>query len=173
MKYRNDDDKCYGVAGMTLGLAIFDATDLYEGVDLDAADAGGTGVLFSPEFYFSGDPRIDAKQSWQCIYSHYRVSVALLIANTMCRKMLLDRGVISRRQRQELLQAASEQGSELCQLDADEVQPIFDQYYEHLVRVFGNPSIGSAVRRLTAELKRRRRFSRAEMAELLQELQLL
>ena len=28
MKYRNEEDKCYGVAGMAIGLSVFDADDL-------------------------------------------------------------------------------------------------------------------------------------------------
>lgn len=172
MKYRNEDDKCYGVAGMTLSLAIFDAIDLYEDINIDDAD-NSIGIRFAPEFYFNGDPHLNAKDSWQCTYLHYRVSVGLLIANTMCRKMLLDHGTVSSRLRQQLFDAANEQGSELCQLDPDEVQAIFDQYFEHLVRVFSNPDIGNVIKRLVSELKQRRRFSHAEMEELLQDLKLL
>ena len=170
MKYRNDDDKCYGAAGMALGLAIFDATELYQGLDLD--DDGGMGITFSPEFYFCGNPRYNAKDSWQLVYSHFRVSMGLAIANTMCRKMVLDHGSLTNRQRQQLLDAATAEGSAVCQLEPDEVQPIFDQYFSHLVRVFSNADVRRAATRLATELKRQRTFTRAQVAELLQSLNL-
>ena len=36
MKYRNEEDKCYGVAGMAIGLNVFDADDLMTEVNIDA-----------------------------------------------------------------------------------------------------------------------------------------
>ena len=35
MRYRDEIDKCYGVAGMSVALAILDAEDLLIGVTLD------------------------------------------------------------------------------------------------------------------------------------------
>ena len=37
MKYRDELDKSYGIAGMVLGLSVLDATDLFTAVTLDGA----------------------------------------------------------------------------------------------------------------------------------------
>ncbi|MBR1881779.1 MAG: hypothetical protein IJ808_01995 [Muribaculaceae bacterium] len=170
MKYRSEDDKCYGVAGMAVGLSIFDAEDLFTEVTLDAE--GLDCIRFAPDFYFAGNPRVEASRSWHHIYGHYQVQMGLAIANTLCRKMVLDRGVLDRKQRTELLNAAVADGQALCQLDRDEVEPLFDKSYSYLMRVFSNADIRHAISAFAAQLKQRRTLSRADVAELLQELNL-
>ena len=81
MKYRNEEDKCYGVAGMAIGLSVFDADDLMTEVNIDAD--GIDCVRFVPDFYFTGSPRIPASKSWHHIYAHYQVSMGLAIANAI------------------------------------------------------------------------------------------
>ena len=170
MKYRNEEDKCYGVAGMAIGLSIFDAEDLLSEVDIDAD--GTDCVRFAPDFYYTGSPRVPASKSWHHIYAHYQVSMGLAIANALCRKMVLDHGVLDRKRRDELLDAAVADGLNLCQLDRDEVEPMFDKSYSYLMRVFGNRDIQRVINDFAGELQQRRTLTRTEVAELLQELNL-
>lgn len=171
MKYRSEDDKCYGVAGMAIGLSIFDADDLFTSITLDSE--GLDCIEFTPEFYFCGNPRLSPKDAWQCLYSHYTISMGLVIANTMCRKMLLDHGTIDRKLRKSLFQAACDEGKEMCQLEKDEVEPVFDQYFSHLIKVFSNDSIKTAIHQLADELKEHRNFSRIELNDLLHDLSII
>ena len=170
MKYRNEEDKCYGVAGMAIGLNIFDADDLLTVVTLDADS--GEYLRFVPDYYFTGSPRVPASKSWHHIYTHSQVSMGLAIANAMCRKMVLDHGVLDRQRRDELLDAAVADGQALCQLDRDEVEPLFDKSYSYLMRVFGNHEIQGAITAFVKQLQQRRTLTRGEVAELLQELNL-
>ncbi|MBR1727796.1 MAG: hypothetical protein IJ724_14370 [Muribaculaceae bacterium] len=170
MKYRNEEDKCYGVAGMAIGLNIFDADDLLTEVTLDADS--GEYLRFVPDYYFTGSPRVPASKSWHHIYTHYQVSMGLAIANAMCSKMVLDHGVLDRQRRDELLDAAVADGQALCQLDRDEVEPLFDKSYSYLMRVFGNHEIQGAITAFVKQLQQRRTLTRGEVAELLQELNL-
>lgn len=170
MKYRSEKDKCYGVAGMAIGLSIFDAEDLLSEVNIDAD--GVDCVQFVPDFYYTGSPRVPASKSWHHIYAHYQVSMGLAIANVLCRKMVLDRGVLDRKRREELLDAAIADGLALCQLDRDEVEPMFDKSYSYLMRVFNNRDIQRVISDFAAQLRERRALTRAEVAELLQELNL-
>ena len=48
MKYRDELDKSYGIAGMALGLSVFDADDLFTAFTLDGD--GPDSILFTPEF---------------------------------------------------------------------------------------------------------------------------
>ena len=59
MKYRDELDKSYGIAGMALGLSVFDADDLFTAVTLDGD--GPDSILFTPEFYFAGNPRLSPR----------------------------------------------------------------------------------------------------------------
>lgn len=170
MKYRNEEDKCYGVAGMAIGLNIFDADDLLAEVTIDAD--GCDCVRFTPDFYFMGNPRYPASKSWHHIYSHYQVSMGLAIANAMCRKMVQDHGTLDRKRRNELLEAAIADGYALCQLDRDEVEPLFEKSYSYLMRVFGNRDIQHAISVFVQQLQQRRSLTRSEVSELLQELNL-
>jgi hypothetical protein len=171
MKYRSDDDKCYGVAGMAVGLSIFDATHLLNSVSVDAD--GLDCIDFTPEFYFAGNPRLNAKEAWQELFSHYQITIGLVIANTMCRKMILDHGVIDRKLRNSLFNALCDEGKDMCDLEKDEVQPIFDRYYSHLMRIFSDHEMCRAIERLAKELKQHRTFSRVEITDLLRQFSIM
>ena len=69
MKYRDELDKSYGVAGMALGLSVFDAADLFTAVTLDGEGPGC--IQFTPEFYFAGNPRLSPRGSWQYILGRW------------------------------------------------------------------------------------------------------
>ncbi len=170
MKYRNDDDKCYGVAGMTLGLSIFDAADLFTGVSVDDDEMG---IVFTPEFYFMGNPGWNAKESWQHMLSHFQISMGLVMANALCRKIVLDHGTVDRKLRNSLFNAIYADGKEGLQLDKDEVESLFDRYFSHLMRVFSNEDICKAMRHLAGELKAHRAFSRVEINDMLQDLSII
>lgn len=163
IKYRNDDDKAYGVAGMALGLAVFDVSALSRGLDLDAT--GFECLQFSPDFFFEGNPLISAKDSWKNTYSHFQVMMGLSIANAMCRKMLLDHGAIDHELRAILLEAACNEGKEACQLEKEEVEPLFDKYFTHLLGVFSNRAIAQAVREFASILRQERTIPRDDMEE--------
>ena len=70
MKYRDELDKSYGVAGMALGLSVLDASDLFTEVTLDGDDTGC--IQFTPEFFFAGNPRLSPRGAWKYILGHYR-----------------------------------------------------------------------------------------------------
>lgn len=170
MRYRDEQDKCYGVAGMAIGLSIFDAEELLSEVTIDAD--GVDCVRLVPDFYFTGSPRVPATKSWHHIYAHYQVSMGLAIANALCRKMVLDHGMLDRQRRDELLDAAVADGQAQCQLERDEVEPLFDKSYSYLMRVFGNRDIQRVIGEFAQQLQQRRSLTRSEVAELLQELEL-
>ena len=127
MRYRDELDKSYGVAGMALGLTVFEANDLFTAVTLDADGPGC--IQFTPEFFFAGNPRLSPRGAWKYILGHYRISVGLTVANALCRRMVLDNGKVDDRLRDQLFNAAFEDGRDYCQLERDEVEPIFDEAF--------------------------------------------
>lgn len=171
MKYRDELDKCYGVAGMALGLTVLDADDLLASVTLDGDETGS--IQFTPEFYFAGNPRLSPRGSWQYIVGHYRVSVGLAVANALCRRLVLDNERVDNQLRDELFNAACEDGRDYCQLERDEVEPIFDEAFESMSRLFGSPQVRKAMDAFADALQRRRTLSHIDVNDILQQMNLI
>lgn len=168
MKYRDETDKCYGIAGMSIALAIFEAEDLLSGVSLDGE--GLDCLTFVPNYY-SGSLSLSPSTVWQDVFQRYQVTLGMTIADTMCRKMLLDKGNVDRKLRKKLLEAACEEGKASCQLDSDEVERIFDKSFSYLLQAFKNNNVRSVIADIVATLRERRSMSGCDMHEMLRTLQ--
>lgn len=170
IKYRDELDKSYGVAGMALGLSVFEADNLYTAITLDGDQAS---IQFTPEFNFAGNPRLSPRGAWQYILGHYRISVGLAIANALCRRMVLDNERVDVQLRDQLFNAACEDGREYCQLERDEVEPIFDEAFESLSRLFANPRVRKAMDSFADALQQRRTLSHIDVTDILQQMDIL
>jgi len=171
MKYRDELDKSYGVAGMALGLSVFDASDLFTAVTLDAD--GPECIQFTPEFFFAGNPRLSPRGSWQYILGHFRITVGLAVANALCRRMVLDNDRVDDKLRDELFNAAYEDGRNYCQLERDEVEPIFDEAFSSMKRLFGDSRVRKAMDSFADALQQRRTLSHIDVSDIMQQLNLL
>ena len=171
MKYRDELDKSYGVAGMALGLSVFDADDLFTAVTLDGDGPGC--IQFTPEFNFAGNPRLSPRGAWQYILGHYRITVGLAVANALCRRMVLDNERVDDRLRDDLFNAAYEDGRDYCQLERDEVEPIFDEAFDQMVRLFANSQVRKAMVTFADALQQRRTLSHIDVSDILEQLNLM
>ena len=171
MKYRDELDKSYGVAGMALGLSVFDADDLFTGVTLDADGPGC--IQFTPEFFFAGNPRLSPRGAWQYIVGHYRITVGLAVANALCRRMVLDNDSVDDQLRDDLFNAAWEDGRDFCQLERDEVEPIFDEVFDSMKQLFSNSQVRKAMDTFADALQQRRTLSHIDVIDILQQLNLI
>ncbi len=168
MKYRDEEDKCYGVTGMAIGLTIFEADDLFNSITIDAE--GLDCISFTPEYYFTGNPAISARNAWKSVLEHYQLTSGLVIADAMCRRMFRDRGSMDKALRKSLYEAIAEEGKNSCQLEDDEVEQIFEKSYRYLMKLLSNYQVQDIVQDFAKELKRRRIMTQHEVAE---ELRLL
>ena len=171
MKYRDELDKSYGVAGMVLGLSVFDAADLFTSVTLDGEGPGC--IQFTPEFFFAGNPRLSPRGSWQYILGHYRITVGLAIANALCRRMVLDNERADQGLHDQLFDVACDDGRDYCQLERDEVQPIFDEAYSNMFRLFTDSRVRKAMDYFADALQQRRTLSHIDVTDILQQLDLM
>ena len=170
MKYRDELDKCYGVAGMALGLSVLDADDLFTSVTLDGDGPGC--IQFTPEFFFAGNPRLSPRGAWKYILGHYRISVGLAVANALCRRMVLDNERVDGRLRDQLFDIAFADGRDYCQLERDEVEPIFDEAFDNMMRLFADSRVRKAMDTFADTLKQRRTLSHIDVNDILQQLNL-
>ena len=171
MKYRDELDKSYGVAGMALGLSVFDAADLFTSITLDGDGPGA--IEFTPEFFFAGNPRLSPRGSWQYMLGHFRISVGLAVANALCRRMVLDNDKADQQLRDQLLNAACVDGRDYCQLERDEVQPIFDEAFENMSRLFADSRVRKAMDSFADALQQRRTLSHIDVVDIMQQLNLI
>ena len=171
MKYRDELDKSYGVAGMALGLAVLEANNLFTSVTLDAEGPGC--IQFTPEFFFAGNPRLSPRGAWKYILGHYRISVGLAVANALCRRMVLDNDKVDNKLRDELFNAAYEDGRDYCNLERDEVEPIFDEAFDNMMRLFSNSQVRKAMDTFADALQQRRTLSHIDVTDILQQMNLV
>lgn len=171
MKYRDELDRSYGAAGMALGLSVFDADNLFTAISLDADGPGC--IQFTPEFFFAGNPRLSPRGAWKYILGHYRISVGLAVANVLCRRMVLDNEKVDQQLRDQLFNAACDDGREYCQLERDEVEPIFDEAFDNMMRLFADSRVRKAMDTFSDALQRRRTLSHIDVADILQQMNLI
>ena len=115
MKYRDEIDKCYGVAGMSVALAVLDAEEMLAGVTLDGE--GLDCITMVPQYYAVGNLLLSPTSAWQDVFQRFQITLGMTIADAMCRKMLHDKGVVDKKLRKTLLDAACEEGRLSCQLE--------------------------------------------------------
>jgi hypothetical protein len=168
MKYRDEDDKCYGLTGMAIGLTIFEAEDLFSEISLDGE--GLDCITFTPAYYFPENPIIEPKDTWQHTLSRYQMTSALVIADAMCRTIFHDHKAIDRDLRGRLYEVISLEGKESCQLEDDEVQRLFDKTYRYLQKLLTNSQVQDVVKDFAGQLKKSRRMAQQDVAELLRVL---
>ena len=171
MKYSDEDDKCYGVTGMAFGLTIWNAEDAFTHISIDAD--GLDSITFTSDYYFSGNPAISAKESWQIVLEHYKVIMGILIANIMCRKVVREHVGIDNALRRKILDMLMEEGKSTCQLDEDEIEALFNKSFNYLMQLFSNNQIKRLSHDFAREIKARRIMSNHEVAESLRLLRML
>jgi len=171
MSYRDERDKCYGVASMAVGLEVYHAERLYGGITIDAE--GARCIHFTPEYYFEGNPRLSPSMVWKHLLSHFRASVVVAIAGAMGRQVVLEGKQPDQEMRDNLLEAAFDDGEAYCQLDRDEVQPIFEEVYNNLLWMFNEDHVHHAINVMADTLQKRRSLSRNEVSEMLQRLNIV
>lgn len=171
LRYRSEDDRCYGATGMTVAFVVMEGEDLLSAVDLDAA--ADALIEYADEYYFAGNPGLSAKSAWNTILKHFNYSMAAVVGNVMCRRYVLDKSSLDAETKQHLLNLMIEEGNDTCNLEEDETRRLFDKNYVYLTRVFTHQGVQSVCHDFADALKRRRRMSRYEILEQLRALRML
>lgn len=171
LQYIDENDKCYGITGMAIGMVIWDAENVLSSISVDApADEV---VEFTPDFYFSGNPGLSAKVAWNHIVQHFQVSMGMLIGNLLCRSYVLHKQQVDDATRNELLHYLDEEGKEVCSLESDEIERLFNKSYNYLYKVFNHTGVQSVAHDFARDLKAQRRMSRGVVIEHLRALRML
>ncbi|MBQ9077214.1 MAG: hypothetical protein IJY31_05160 [Muribaculaceae bacterium] len=170
-KYSSEDDKCYGIAGMAVGMVVWDCENMLSSVSLDVpADES---IEFAPEFYYAANQNLSAKVVWNKTLEHYQLYMGMLISNVVCRNMVLNRTFVGEKLKKQLYSCLEEEGKCSCSLETDEIKRLFDKNYEYVCRIFNHHGVQDIVRDFVLRLKQQRRLSRADVVEGLRALSML
>ena len=126
-----------------------------------------------PDFLMSDQLTCDAHDAWKKSVRHFHVAMGMVIADRVSRKMLHDHGTVDRKMHNQMLSAMTKEGKTLCCLEHEEVENVFEEYFQHMVKVFSNPTVRNATSQLASLLQERRTLSNTEVEELLTELSII
>lgn len=169
LAYRSEEDRCYGLAGMTIALASLDAIDKVVRVSVDEA---GPMVLFSNEFFWGSSQSASPKAQWQTLMQNYRITASLAMCNVLARCLVRERGADPTDMLSALYPAIESEGKRHCDLEDDEIQQIYESILHRARRIFGNVRLHPIVEELARIISRRRTLSGREIAEELHYLRL-
>lgn len=172
LKYRDDDDRCYGITGMAISMVVLDTDHLLSSISIDG-DTDDDHVYFSPQYYFAGDPKLSAKAAWSQLVENYQATVGMMLGNVMCRSYVYSHTPIDTDMRAALLGIVEEEGQNACSLDEDEIERIFNKIYGYMHKVFSHHGVQSVAMDFSRTLKQSRAMSRADILENLRALSML
>lgn len=166
LKYTDETDKCFGLAGMCIALFVWDAESLLRGVNVDAP--AEEGIEMQPDFYLELSPRLGAKAAWEQSLLRFRLTTAMMVGNLACRKISrFGHSALEPIIDCALREFLNEEGKILCQLDADEVSTIYGKTLMHSTRVFRHEGVTALAQDLAEEIAKHRVLSNSDVLELL------
>ena len=151
---------------------VYDGEEMLSAISLDGP-AGSQTMTLAPEFFFAGNPGISAKTAWRQILKNYNLGIAMVTANLLCRYLVNRHTGLPDDVREALHDLAVEEGTDACQLEADEIDAIFDKNINYLTRVFSHRGVHSVAHDFASALQQRRSLSRLDAIEMLQSLNML
>lgn len=170
LTYSNDDDRAYGLAGMTISLAALDALNAVASVSLDAS---GPMITFSHDFYFNGSPSISPKATWNNILNNFNLTAAMVVSNVMARSLVRLNNDIPRDIMNRIHDEIMAEGKESVDLEEDEIDTLYSKINTYMGRIFRNPRLHPAIHEYVRTLSRRRNLSGSEIADELHLLQII
>lgn len=166
LKYVDETDKSFGLAGMAISLIAWDAREWLEAIDLDAAP--DEAMRMSADFYFTTAPRVGAKAVWEQALTRFRLTAAMTVANVACREMAHHgHSQLPVKIDSALREVLTEEGANLCGLDNDEVSRIYGKALAYCGRLFSHPGVKRLAESCSNALRDKRSMSSAEIFEIL------
>lgn len=168
LRYADERDKVYGLAGMAITLVVLDGDDYLRAIDLDAAP--GEELAMSADFSFKGNPRMSAKIVWEQTLRDLRLIVSMTLGNIMCRRYILAHSRLRPGDTDSIRAALRYDAGEHCGLDTDEADRLFESCSQYVDRIFRHAEVVDVAHNFAGHLARRRSLSGYEAVEILASL---
>lgn len=169
LKYSNETDRAFGLAGMAISLVAWDAEDWLESINLDApADEG---MRLSDEYYLHLAPGVGAKAIWEQSVKRFQITVAMTVANVICRKFINQNCTsLSNSIETTLCSLLSDEAAETCALEPDEVNRIYRKSINYCTRLFSHPGVIGLTKSLVKKITDHRHLHADEILNTLSPL---
>lgn len=168
LRYADERDKTYGIAGMTITLVACQADDLLAEVRLDAEP--GETMLMTHDYGMRGNPRMSAKIIWAQTLNELRTTASMALGNIVCRRYVLAHRALTPADTDPIRDAVRSEALTHCSLENDEADALFDRCMSTVDRIFRHAVVHEAARGFADELTRRRTMSAREAVDLLASL---
>lgn len=172
LKYKDTDDKCYGLTGMAVAAVVLGAEDAIYSISLDGQSEGGIefveGYVLPPT-----NPSFSPRNVWEQAVEHFRLSSGMLLANLLCRHYLYRHDRMKDDECRLVHSIVSETGRESCSLDDDEIDAVFDKTLRYFDRIFSHSGVAGVAHTFADTLKRMRMMEADDIADALAPLRTL
>lgn len=166
LKYTDEVDKSFGLAGMAISLMAWDAEDMLQRIDLDSEDSDA--MLMSDDYYFCTAPRVNAKAVWEQTLKRFQITAAMTIGNLVCRELAhRNHRKISSTTDSALRKVLTAEGAALCNLEDDEVSQVYTKSLAYCNRLFGHPGVCQLAEQLAETIRTNRAIEATQVWTLL------
>lgn len=150
LAYSSKEDRLNGIAGMVMGLVVFDGERFINRVDTTLTDLDV--VVLNPDFFIADNPAISAKTVWNVHAHRFRMSAAMVLGNVLARTVCGTRRPIDPDTLAALLQLLAGESAETLGLSPEENRELCLQTYNELRRAYSHPTVASLLRRIATEI---------------------
>ena len=168
LRYADEEDRSFGLAGMTIALVLWDGEPFLASLSIDKPV--GESMEFTPAFGFCGNPRFSASLAWREMLKQFELSAAMIMGNAMCRAYIGSSQPLSSEAASALRSVISEEARDLCSLEDDEIDIVFNKTRRYLDRAFSHAGVSVIARDFANTLMQRRHLSAVEAFEILSSL---
>ena len=165
LRYKDESDRAYGIAGMVISLVVLDGEPYLASVNID--NPIGEAIDFTPAFGFMGNPRLSASLAWRELIKQFEFSTAMLMGNAMCRAYVSSSRPLSNETTSILKDIIRNEGRETYSLEEDETNIIYNRTHRYLERVFTHSGVVEMAHDFAAALLSKRNLSSGEVFEFL------
>lgn len=166
LKYKDENDKSLGIAGMAITLVFNDNEHMLASVSMEE---GEEAVAMAEEFFFVGNPRMSAKIAWNEMLRQLQVAAGLMLGNVLCRSY-----AVGDRPAKDILDTVHDMivndAREFCSLDDDEAETLYKRSADYYAGMFSHPGVCAVARDFAGNLVKQRRMSAGEVIDHLRRL---
>lgn len=166
LKYTDETDKSFGLAGMAISLMAWDSEEMLERIDLDSEDDDA--MHMASDYYLCIAPKVGAKAVWEQSLKRFQITAAMTVGNLVCRELALrNQRKISTATDSALRKILAAEGAALCDLEEDEVSQVYGKSLTYCNRLFGHSGVCQLAERLAETLRNKRALEAAQIWEIL------
>lgn len=170
-KYKDEQDKCYGLTGIAMSIVIWDVENIVSDIYLGSDEV--CSIKYTPQLKLDGNAGISLQNAWNKDVEDFRIAMGMILSNVLCRTYVLQHKFINHKTKQHIFDYFIEEGKRQCDLERDEVEELLSKNFEYLNRIFSHPQIQDIAHDFARLLTQRRHLTQSEIVAALQPLNML